>query len=62
MHKDMLLACEAAAGAGAVIPVTNLAARLFGECAASGMANLDNAVLYQYLLGRTSDIEPRAAA
>lgn len=52
MHKDMMLACDAAELTGAQTPVTRLAAELFGRCSDSGYADLDNAVMYQFLGGR----------
>jgi len=52
MHKDMLLACEAASMADAAVPVSRVAAEWFGACAQeSGLADLDNAVMFRYLRG-----------
>ena len=49
MHKDLMLACDAAAAVDAPVALARQAAELFGDCAASGYGDLDNSVLYQYL-------------
>lgn len=52
MHKDMMLACEAAAMADAAVPVSCIAAEWFGACAEEpGLADLDNAVMFRFLRG-----------
>lgn len=62
MHKDLQLATEAAAKVGAAIPVTQRAAEMFGECARDGFADLDNGVLFKYLMGLPADKHPAAGS
>ncbi|MFC4278064.1 3-hydroxyisobutyrate dehydrogenase [Achromobacter aloeverae] len=52
MLKDMILAQEAAMSAGAPTVLGGAATHLYQLCAGAGLGDLDNGIVYQYLLGQ----------
>ncbi len=52
MLKDMVLAQEAAMSAGAATVLGGAATHIYQLCAAAGLGDRDNGIVYQYLLGQ----------